>query len=269
MRLFAVLCFFLTGWGAWAAPSDQADRLADAIQLTEVIQVLRNEGVAQGLELDATLLDGEGGAFFQAQVEDLYDPVWMRAKVYDSLVDGLSESQLEQAALFFESDLGRALVSLEISGRQAFADEAIEEMAVSNYKEADRETVYFRLIDEYTVVNDLVERNVQGALNADYNFFRGLADGQGIPADDGEMMAQLLVQGSQSEELTREWLFSFLLFVYQPLDEAQLRENIAFSRTEAGQALNDALFVGLDAMFNELSYQLGVTVAQVLSASDL
>ncbi|WP_170439254.1 DUF2059 domain-containing protein [Ruegeria arenilitoris] len=268
MRLFLALWLVLAGWAS-AVTADQVDRLTKAMHLSDVMQILRDEGVAQGRELDKSLLDGEGGSFFEAQVEDLYDKAWMQAKIHDALAGGMSEGQLEQAALFFESDLGRAVVSLENSARRTFSEEAIEEMAMAAYREADRDAAYFRLIDEYVEINDLVDRNVRGALQADYNFFRGLADGQGITGDDGEMLAQLLAQGAQSEQQTREWLYSFLLFAYQPLSEAQLRENIAFSRTEAGQALNDALFAGLDTMFNELSYQLGVTVAQVLQASDL
>ncbi|MGV6804767.1 MAG: DUF2059 domain-containing protein [Ruegeria sp.] len=269
MRLLAWYFLVFVGWAATASASENVDRLTEAMRLTEVVQILRDEGVRQGRDLDENLLDGNGGAFFEAQVEDLYDTVWMKSKIDNALTDGMTEPQLEQAALFFESDLGRAIVSLENSARRAFSDDAIEEMAVSAYRDTDRDAGYFRLIDEYVEINDLVDRNVQGTLSADYSFFRGLADGQGAMSDDGEVLAQLLAQSAQSEELTREWLYSFLLLAYQPLSEAQLRENIAFSRTEAGQALNDALFVGLDAMFNELSYQLGVTVAQVLSASDL
>lgn len=269
MRLFAVIWLALAGWGNAVAAAEDVERLTDAMRLTEVIQILRDEGVTQGLELDKTLLEGTGGAFFQAQIEDLYDTAWMLGKVHDALDEGLSGTQLEQAALFFESDLGRAVVSLENSARRTFSDEAIEKMAVTAYQDADRNAVHYRLIDEYVEINDLVDRNVQGALRADYSFFRGLADGQGATADDGEMLAQLLARAEQSERQTREWLYAFLLFAYQPLSEAQMRENIAFSRTDAGKALNEALFVGLDTMFNELSYQLGVTVAQVLQASDL
>lgn len=64
-------------------------------------------------------------------------------------------------------------------------------------------------------------------------------------------------------------MYSFLLLAYKPLNESQMRENIAFSRTETGRALNLALFDGFDDMIDSISFQLGAAVAQALTASDL
>ncbi len=269
MRLLSAVLFILSV-GSWsAAASENVDRLTDAMRMSDAMQIFSDEGVDQARVLDTGLLNGTGGAFFQAQIEDLYDPVWMLSKVSEALSETMTDGQLEQAALFFESDLGQTIVSLENSARRAFSDDAIEEMALTAFRDTDRESERYRLVEEYIQVNDLIERNVKGGLSADYSFFRGLADGQGIAADDSDMLARLLSQTAQSQKETREWLFSFLLVAYGPLTEAQMRRNIAFSRTEAGRALNDALFLGLDGMFDELSYEMGLTAAQVLGASDL
>ncbi len=46
-------------------------------------------------------------------------------------------------------------------------------------------------------------------------------------------------------------------------------KNIAFSRTETGQALNEALFQGFDYMIDAISYRMGEAVARAMDASDL
>jgi len=267
----ALLAFWLIVYGVTAASaaSDEVERLASAMRIAEVMHILRDEGLDQSRELDEALLNGAGGALLQAQIEDMYDPVWMQSKVTSALEAELTKAQLVQASLFFESELGKTIISLENSARRAISDNAIEEMAQTAYREADRDTAFFRLISEYIEVNDLIDHNVQSTLSADYHFFRGLADGRGIAKDDSDMLAQLLAQTDETEERTTDWLFSFLLLAYGPLSEAQMRENIAFSRTDAGRALNEALFNGLDEMFDELSYQLGQAAARVLNASEL
>ncbi|WP_298848315.1 DUF2059 domain-containing protein [uncultured Ruegeria sp.] len=262
-----LLAIALVLWGLPLQANEKIDRLAQAMHLSQVMEILVQEGQGHREELDDTLLDNTGGAFFETQVKDIYDPLWMQTHLTDAFEAGLSDAQLDQAILFFESELGQTIVALENSARQAMSDQAIEDMAHEAYESAKRDTTRFELIDEYIQANDLIEKNVQGALSSDYNFFRGLdIDSQG---DDQELLAELLLGKDSRTEETEAWLYSFLLMAYRPLDEAQMRENIAFSRTETGRALNEALFEGFDRMFNDISFQLGQAVAQTLRASDL
>ncbi len=269
MQRFLVLFVAIVGLCMPASANELVDRLTGAMRLDEVVEVLREEGVSSGKKLDEGFLGGAGGAFFQAQIEDIYDPVWMTGQISESLSGMLTEQQLEQAATFFESDLGQVIVSLENSARRAMMDEAVTQMAQAALRDADRDGGRFLLIEEYIEVNDLIARNVQSTITSDYSFFRGMANGQGTPPDEGHLLAELLAHKDEVERDTRDWLFSFLMLAYQPLDEAQIRGNIAFSRTDTGRALNDAIFDGIDKMYNEISYQLGITVGQVLGASEL
>lgn len=264
------LALFFWALIALATPvlaDEKVDRLAQAMQLDQVMEILADEGQDHRRELDETLLDNAGGAFFQAQVEDIYDPIWMREQIKMAFDQGLTDAQLEQATVFFESDLGQTIVALENSARQAISDDAIEEMARDAYEKTARDTVLFELVEEYIQVNNLVEQNVHGSLSADYNFFRGL-DSESR-SDENELLAELLARQDSMTAETTIWLYSFLLMAYRPLDEAQMRENIAFSRTETGRALNEALFDGFDHVFDSISFRLGEAVAQVLNGSDL
>ncbi|WP_171234295.1 DUF2059 domain-containing protein [Ruegeria sp. HKCCA6837] len=266
MQRFAqVLVFVLLGLPALA--NEKIDRLAQAMHLPDVMEILVQEGQEHRKNLDETMLSNTGGALFEAQVNDIYDPMWMQDHLTEAFETGMSDAQLDQAIVFFESDLGQTIVTLENSARQAMSDPTIEDMARDAFEETARTTTRFALVEEYIEANNLVEKNVQGSLTSDYNFFRGLdVDSR---ADTQDLLTELLSQKDNRTADTEAWLYAFLLLAYRPLDEAQMRENIAFSRTETGQALNDALFDGFDRMFNDISYQLGQAVARALRASDL
>ena len=76
----------------------------------------------------------------------------------------------------------------------------------------------------------------------------------------------------QEEEIrtdTREWVFAFSLMAYQPLSDAELRAYVDLSATQAGRALNQALFDGFDRMYADIAYGLGLAAAQALEGEDL
>lgn len=254
----------------WASPlwaEDKVERLIVAMQLDQVIEILRDEGSTLGQDLQDSFLNNSGGPLFDAQVERIYDAKMMRGHFAEVFRRELTDSQLDRGILFYESELGQTIVRLENSARVAFADEAIEDMAQDAYQHGNRDTESFRLVDEFIQVNDLIEQNVRNAISADYNFFRGLSQDTGI--DDADLLAELLSEKDSMIEETRTWLYSFLLLAYQPLDDAQMRENIAFSRTDTGRAINNAIFESFDQMYDTIYYRLGQAVAQVLKGSDL
>ncbi len=266
MRLLAA-CLSLLFWSAPLGAAEKIDRLMDALRLSEVVEILQQEGKVQARELNETFLGGAGGDYFETRLEEIYDPDWMRNQIKGAFKESLTDSQLDRAILFFESELGQTIVALENSARLAFQDETIKEMAQYSYSSDEKTSQSYRLIDEYIEVNDLIEKNVQSTLSADYNFFRGLGEDTGL--DDGEFLAQLLTEKDNVRRETETWLYSFLLMAFQPLTETQMRENIAFSRTETGRAVNEAFFIGFDRMYDEIYYRLGRAAFQVLNGSDL
>lgn len=268
MRLLAAATALLLSAGPLAA-NEHAERLMQAMHLSEFMEILSEEGQEQGRSMNETMLNGSGGSYFEAQIKELYDTVWMYEQLSNAVARIMTEKQLEQAAIFFESDLGQTIVSLENSARRAMADDAVEDMARTAYEQADREDTFYRLVDEYVQVNDLIEQNVQGTMSADLSFYRGLATGQTAFTDEEALLEELLSQRDQTKIETTEWMYSFLLLAYRPLDESQMRENIAFSRTDTGRALNKALFEGFDEMIDGISFQLGAAIAQAMRASDL
>jgi len=127
------------------------------------------------------------------------------------------------------------------------------------------------MITRFAEANDLVERNVAGALNANLAFYRGMVAGGAFDGglSESEILADVWSQEAEVRRETEEWLFPFLAMAYQPLSEDDLGAYLAFSETAPGQALNAALFAGFDAMFEAISQDLGLAAARMMTSQDL
>lgn len=250
--------------------ASQADRLADVLRISEVIDVMLDEGQAFGADLDRDMLDGQGGASWAAQVSRVYDRDVMENAVRKALNTRLSDSDIEQSLAFFDTELGQRILTLESTARQAMSDTAIEEIARAIYEDMDRQgDVRLNEIARFVDINDLLERNVTGALNATYHFMRGLAEGGASDMSDTDMTSDIWSQEEETRADIRGWLFGFLLMAYGPLSDEDLDAYIVFSQTGAGQALNAALFDGFDGTYLEISHALGLMVARAMKTSDL
>ncbi|GGH18107.1 hypothetical protein SAMN05444007_10128 [Cribrihabitans marinus] len=248
---------------------EAAAELAEVLRLQEVAEILHDEGLAYGESLDADMLGGEGGAFFRQRVEQIYATGPMVETMRGALADTMTEAQIDQTAQFFAGELGQTILSLENSARRAFSDPEVEETMRDRVEAAGRDDPRIALIGEYIRTNQLIERNVEGAISSDYSFYRGLADGRQGRRDDRMMLSDLFSRRDETRAETEDWLYGFLSLAYQPLSEAEMRENIAFSASPAGQALNAALFEGFDRLYDRISYDLGQAVARAMGASEL
>ena len=117
--------------------------------------------------------------------------------------------------------------------------------------------------------NDLIEANVAGALNASYRFYAGLVEGGAIEMTESEILADVWSQEEETRTDTTEWLYGFLLMAYQPLDADQMDAYVALSASPEGRALNRALFDAFNKMYDDISYGLGLAVAQQMRGQDL
>ncbi|WP_164659028.1 DUF2059 domain-containing protein [Tropicibacter sp. Alg240-R139] len=248
---------------------EDLDRLARAMKLDEVAEILRAEGLRYGASIDQDMLAGQGGDHFAQVISEIYQEERIVSAIRSGLDTHLNEDTLRDSVVFFGSDLGQTIISLENSARLAFADPTIEDAARERYEGTSPDDRFLQQLETYIAVNNLIEQNVDGALTADFNFYLGLAKGNGAPRDDQGMMATILEGRDDIRADTQVWLYGFLMMAYSPLSERQMDDNIAFSRTKAGIALNTALFEGFDDLYNRISFDLGLAVAQALQATDL
>ena len=260
------------------APPAQADRAADlaalqeAIGLPRIIELMREEGLFYGDEIARDMFGGVPSASWQATVDGIYDTDAMQAAVAQGLEEGLADEDLAPLLDFFTSDRGQRIIDFEVTARAALMDEDIEAAAEETYlDQRDAGDARLDLLDRFVAANDLVESNVMGAMNSNYAFYLGLADSDALPPSmtENDILREVWSQEDLIREDTSLWVYSYLSMAYRPLDEGDLEAYIAISETDAGQALNRALFDGFDDMYVAISRALGRAAGQLMGGQDI
>ena len=253
------------------AKEDVANLFA-AMDLDAIVSIMREEGLEYGEQIAEDLFPDRTSSDWPETVSQIYDYDTMRDGLEMQFGAALGDVDIDSLIAFFEGEVGQTVVSLEVAARRALMDEDIEEAS----KEAAAiaiadETPRFSLVEEFVETNDLVETNVVGALNANYAFYLGLLDGGAFGQDltEEQILTDVWNQETEIRKNTYEWVYSYLLMAYQPLSDAELQAYIDFSETEDGQALNTALFVAFDEMFEGISRALGLASSQYMAGQDL
>ena len=186
------------------------------------------------------------------------------------LAADLGPDDLDAATAFFESAAGQALVELELQARAAIANSDVEAAARAHWAERQDETgEEIRNLKRFAEVNGLVDRNTTSTMTARYHFMRGLADGTGQRADEGEILAGIWRREAEIRADTEGWLMGYLLLAYGPAEPEDLEAYVAFSETPAGAAVNAALFDGFAVAYERISYGLGLVAGRSAAAQEL
>lgn len=261
-----------------AAPAAGQDarvaELAQALRLSEVIAIMQTEGVAYGEDVGATLLGERAEQDWTATVEDIYDQPRMSALFFDRFEAEIAQSEATLTPLieYFEDGTGARIIGLEVSARRALLDDEVDAAARQRLEELRAEDdPLLDQIARFVRANDLLEENVAGGLNSTFGFYMGLieSDAPGFDMSEQEVLSEVWAQEEEIRADLEEWLYSFLALAYHPLDAAELEEYIELSRSEAGRALNSALFAAFHEMFETLSHELGREVGRALGARDI
>lgn len=257
-----------------AAGSEKTDALIDALALTDVVDVMGEEGIAYGRDLEAQMFPGKGGESWQAAVRGIYAADRILPAFNAQFAQALEAGGGDMDAMlaFARSDVGRKAVTLEVSARRALLDDAVEEAArvrLDELRIADDPRL--ARIGDFIAAGDLIEANVAGGLNASLAFYRGLAAAGGFdqPMPEDEMLSEVWAQEPSLRTDTEEWLFSFLVLAYAPLTDSELQAYTDFSTSKPGRDLNKALFAAFDSIFVDVSGRLGRAAAQYVAGQNL
>lgn len=254
------------------AQNAKAVELFDALALGEVVDIMREEGIAYSDDLAADFFPGRSITEWNRVVDIIYDADDMQAEIQSAFVEALDGDDVDNMLSFFNSEIGQEIIDLEISARRALMDDEIERMAEENAAIAmDDETNRFLQVRDFIEVNDLIDSNVVGAMNSNYAFYVGLLDGGAFGDDltEEQILADVWSSEQDIRQSTTEWAFSFLLLAYQPLNDDELQAYTDFSKTAAGAQLNDALFGAFDEMLERISRDLGLAVSRYMGEQEL
>jgi hypothetical protein len=255
---------------AEAAPAHRA--LFEAMGLYEILSVMATEGQLAAPDIEADMFPGQGGSAWPAVVAGIYAPDRLVAAFEAAVpVERLTPEMVAELQAFYDTATGRAVAAGEVAARQAFLTPGVEEEATERARAAAAAgDARIALLTEFIAVNDLVERNVSGALNSNFAFYRGLSAGGAFAAEIPEelMLADVWSQEPEIRTTTTEWLYAYQILAYENLSDEDLRAYTAMTATPAGQALNAALFTAFDAVFEGVSANLGAAAARFIAGED-
>lgn len=278
------MVLFLLGFGlatgqvavAQVAGQMQADvtPLSRALLIPEAMEILREEGLANGAELSQEMPRAGAGSLWQQALERLYDPARMTALFDREFAAALGEDAQTIAAsvAFLSADPGRSAIRLELSARRAMLNDDIETAAAEAYGEmARKDPGRQALIEAFVSANDLIEANVMGALNANLAFLRGMSEtgGEALAMSEADMLAQVWQAEADTRAEMVAWLYPFLAMAYQPMSDDDLATYIAFSQSSEGRRLNAAMFKAFGGMFDAISRDLGRAFGRSMQGDDI
>jgi hypothetical protein len=256
---------------AGPARADEARALYDLLRLDALIEIMRDEGLQHGQTLGRDLLAGAPSSGWAATVDRIYESDRMRDTVLTRFSAAIGDVDLAPLIAYFESDAGQAVIDLELAAREAMIDEAVEEAARTLYRDLTETGGSPRLetLVRFAELNDLVDRNVAGALNASLRFYSGLVEGGAMAMTETDILREVWSSEPETRADTAEWVMSYMLMAYRPLDDAALDRYVALAETPAGEALNAALFDAFNGMYEDISYALGLAVSRQMQAQEL
>jgi Uncharacterized protein conserved in bacteria (DUF2059) len=254
-------------------PVTAAD-LSRILMIPEIIGVMREEGLAYGQSLEDEMFPGSGGAGWDTTVALIYDQATMVARFQAAFAQEAEGDPRAMADIvgFFDTELGQRILRLEIEARRSLMDEAVEEAAQQRAAEmVAQDDPRMAALRDFALANDLIESNVQGALNANLGFYQGMTEAGAFGAEmtEDQILSDVWGQEPQIRTETEEWLYPFLALAYGPLTDAELQSYTAFSRTASGKRMNVALFAAFDAVFVQISRDLGRATAKQMIGKDI
>ncbi|MAQ46583.1 MAG: hypothetical protein CL812_12120 [Confluentimicrobium sp.] len=255
-----------------AVQVQRIEGLYAGLGMDRLLGIMREEGLSYGDELENEMFPGRGGERWETVVDQIYDTDRMGQIVRRQLAETLAETDLAPLEEFFGSDLGQRIVGLEIAARDALLDPGTEEAARDKLAMM-QDDAHSRLdvLGRFAEANELVETNVVGALNSNFAFYQGLADGGAfeVEMDEDEMIREVWQREPDIRIETEIWVFSYLNLAYQPLTDEEIDSYTTLSLTSEGQALNRALFAAFDELFLTISGELGLAAAQFVGGQDI
>lgn len=259
-----------------AAPAmaQDAGALERALRIDEVMEVMALEGVADGAVLRDELLPDTSATRWNRTLRRIYEPARMHpvfAKAFAADLatrGGVTQAMLDGVA----ADPVRKAIAAEIAARHILLDDAAEDRARLEVEEMRvARDPRLAALHRFSEVNGLMEMNVAGGLNATLAFFHGMQAAGAFPdgITEQDMLRDVWGQEAAIRHETEVWLDPYLLTAFRPLSDAELAAYTDFSATHEGQALNAALFAGFDALFVEVSRQLGLAAGREMLGHDI
>ncbi len=256
----------------------QADDLSDALLLPELFDIMAEEGRNAVVQDEEIPLRGGVLAQFQQDVAEIYTPERLQMAFLAELDTALeAKPDLRADVLAFaKSELGRKVLRLEISARAAMLDDTVDDatrLALADARAAPEGSDRARrlaLVRARIDANDLIELNVSLGLNTSYAYFQGLLAEGAVPGlTASELVPLVWAQETEIRNEIEDWIESYFLMAYQPLDEGEFSDLLDYVNTPLAVEFNQVMFRAFDTVFSDVSQKLGAALGRRMQAEEL
>lgn len=255
-----------------------ADDLSRAYLLPELFGIMAAEGRSSVLVEGAIPLQGRALADFERDVARIYDAERMHAAFVSILNADMDATPdvMQDALEFAQTNLGKRVLRLEVSARDALLDDEVDQIARMALQDARAAQQGAPAADRLDMIrarvdaNDLVELNVSLGLNTSYAYYQSMMSENAVNGLDGEQLL-FLVWAQEPEIRTdvEDWIESYFMMAYQPLADDDLQALIDYVSTPLAQAFNRAMFRAFEAVFSDISVKVGRALGRRLNVEDL
>ncbi len=264
-----VFAAVISGVLAPAAHAADVQELYDALRLDGIAEIIHQEGIEQIDVYAENYVGPRSAAQFAQQATQIFALEGIQSTLMDGL-ETLDPEHMAAALGYFTSAQGAMFAELETTARVAISDDAVEEQAKAMAAEArDSDPTRIALLKRSIEVLDMVEFNIQAAQESQYSFLIELAQAGAIDFSQGEILALIAEDQGELTEMVQEWLLAFTYMAYSPVSDDELQGYIDFQSSDAGQALNLALFDAFRIMDVSQSQKMGRLVAGFMAAQEL
>lgn len=263
IRFFIVFIGWFTATIGHAGPNE-ARQLAHLMRLDDMVWIIAIEGRerADALRSAPELPASED---FQRHIDAIYG----RSRILDSLMihfhDAVDEADLDPALAFYSTDLGRRLIDAEVSVRGAMLDEfatqrMIDEAQAAIAENAPHTPMMQRMIED----NQLIARNVENGMNSYLALAKGMAKvgAFGVEVTEDDVLRMVMQDYEYAETTTRDWIYAFSNAAYASFSQDELAAYHAFTQTETGKLVTNAVFGAYGQVLELNSYALGLALGK-------
>lgn len=266
--LFAI-CLPLHAFGQ---SNERFERFYQAARIKDTLALMHEEHLSYSSELEREVFPGRGGVRWAEQVARIFALERLDKMMHAHLESVLAERDLAPFLQFYESDLGKRIVRLELEARRAFMDTAVKEASMERVAMMQDEG-HPRLQQVERMINawNLQEMNVAAALNSNLALYRGMAigGGMGVPLDDEEIKRQIWSDEEALRLDVGQWLRAYMVLSYNTLSDDEMEIYLTYVGSEPAVALNLATFRAFDDIYALTSYELGLAVARMMQGDDI
>lgn len=252
-----------------------------AATLEELLEASALKGIFEGFgESISSSAESSGMPFepafleaWQAAAEEVFAPALLAADFEARLADRFTQAELEELAVFFRSDFGKAVSAIENEVQSLSPEDqlAARDEGLALLEDLPPDSTRSAAIEEaLELVGAEMGRAMLGESMRAMMVGIAMSGAQGeieVPWDEIDAQLDMLLPGLDAEVLASQR--GIMAYAYRDFDDAQMEDYLAFLRTEAAQRFYGVVGVAAGLVIHDAMARFGETLATRLNRVDV